>query len=81
VLVAVASHPNVIAARTPVPVYLLFEVEAKVYRKGFEISSEDPEERRWYNVDVVVQPEDVPTYSLYQNEGDAVFQPQCDGSI
>ena len=40
---------HVIAARTPDPVYLFIEVEAKVYRKGVEISSENPEERRWYS--------------------------------
>jgi len=40
---------QVIAARTPDPVYLFIEVEAKVYRKGVEISSENPEERRWYS--------------------------------
>ena len=30
------------------PVYLFIEVETKVYRKGVEISSQNPEERRWY---------------------------------
>jgi hypothetical protein len=44
--------------------YLYVEVEAKVYRKGIEISSENPEERRWYFSNVVMQPEDVPSYSL-----------------
>jgi len=45
-------------------VYLYVEIESKVYRKGVEISSENPEERRWYFSNVVVQPEDVPSYSL-----------------
>jgi hypothetical protein len=66
---------QVIAARTPDPVYLFIEVETKVYRKGVEISSENPEERRrratGRRSDVLA----------YQTEGDAVFQPQRDGSI
>src|SRR5947209_6352987 len=49
-------------------VYLFIEVETKVYRKGVEISSEHPEERRWYMSNVVVQPEDVPTYSLIKQK-------------
>ena len=44
--------------------YLYVEIETKVYRKGVEISSENPEERRWYFSNVVEQPEDVPSYSL-----------------
>src|SRR5689334_3120878 len=49
-------------------VYLYVEIESKVYRKGVEISSDNPEERRWYFSDVVVQPEDVPTYSLVKQK-------------
>jgi hypothetical protein len=56
------------AARHGNTVYLYVEVESKVYRKGVEISSENPEERRWYFSDVVVQPEDVPTYSLVKQK-------------
>ena len=52
------------AMQTPNTVYLFVEIETKVYRKDVEISSENPEERRWYFSNVVVQPEDVPTYSL-----------------
>jgi hypothetical protein len=48
--------------------YLYVEVESKVYRKGIEISSENPEERRWYFSNVVVQPEDVPSYSLIKQK-------------
>jgi hypothetical protein len=48
--------------------YLFIEVETKVYRKGIEISNENPEERRWYMSNVVVQPEDVPTYSLIKKK-------------
>ena len=44
--------------------YLYVEVETKVYRKGVEISGENPEERRWYFSNVVEQPADVPSYSL-----------------
>jgi len=53
---------------TPNTVYLFIEIETKVYRKGVEISSENPEERRWYFSNVVVQPEDVPTYSLIKQK-------------
>jgi len=45
-------------------VYLFVEIETKVYRKGVEISSANPQERRWYFSNVIVQPMDVPTYSL-----------------
>jgi hypothetical protein len=52
------------ASRSFNTVYLYVEVETKVYKKGVEISSANPEERRWYFSNVVVQPEDVPSYSL-----------------
>ena len=48
--------------------YLYVEVETKVYRKGVEISGENPEERRWYFSNVVEQPEDVPSYSLVKQK-------------
>ncbi|MGZ8842780.1 MAG: hypothetical protein ACXW18_03905 [Pyrinomonadaceae bacterium] len=48
--------------------YLYVEIETKVYRKGIEISSENPEERRWYFSNVVEQPEDVPSYSLVKQK-------------
>jgi hypothetical protein len=48
--------------------YLYIEVETKVYRKGIEISSENPEERRWYFSNVVEEPEDVPLYSLVKKK-------------
>jgi hypothetical protein len=48
--------------------YLYVEIESKVYRKGVEISSENPSERRWYFSNVVVQPEDVPSYSLVKQK-------------
>lgn len=48
--------------------YLYVEVETKVYRKGVEISRDNPEERRWYFSNVVVQPEDVPSYSLVKQK-------------
>jgi hypothetical protein len=49
-------------------VYLFVEVEAKVYRKDVGISSENPSERRWYFSNVIVQPMDVPTYSLIKQK-------------
>src|SRR6185436_12537726 len=48
--------------------YLYVEVETKVYRKGVEISGENPEERRWYFSNVVEEPEDVPSYSLVKQK-------------
>lgn len=57
-----------IATRPLSPAYMFVEIETKVYRKGVEISSENPEERRWYISNVVVQPEEVPTYSLVKQK-------------
>ena len=48
--------------------WFFVEIETKLYRKGVEISSENPSERRWYISNVVVQPEDVPTYSLVKQK-------------
>ena len=44
--------------------YLFVEIETVVHRAGVETSSDNPEERRWYFSNVIVQPEGVPTYSL-----------------
>ena len=52
------------ATHTANTVYLFIEIEAKVYRKDVPISNANPSERRWYFSNVVVQPMDVPTYSL-----------------
>jgi hypothetical protein len=52
------------ATHTANTVYLFVEVETKVYRKDVRTSSENPNERRWYFSNVIVQPMDVPTYSL-----------------
>src|SRR5258708_32000217 len=49
-------------------VYLFVEVETKVYRKDVAISSANPSERRWYFSNVIVQPMDVPTYSLIKQK-------------
>jgi hypothetical protein len=48
--------------------YLFIEIETKVYRKGVEISSANPEERRWYFSNVVEMPQDVPSYSLIKQK-------------
>lgn len=66
-LVPVESR-SVKATLTANTVYLFVEIETKVYRKDVEISSENPSERRWYFSNVVVQPEDVPTYSLIKQK-------------
>jgi hypothetical protein len=71
---AVAAVPlrvvNVSAPATPAAntVYLFVEVETKVYRKDVPVSSEHPSERRWYFSNVIVQPMDVPTYSLIKQK-------------
>src|ERR1700674_3908549 len=56
------------ATHTANTVYLFIEIEARVYRKDVPISSEHPSERRWYFSNVVVQPMDVPTYSLIKQK-------------
>lgn len=48
--------------------WFFVEIETTVNRKGVETGSENPEERRWYLSNVVVQPEDVPTYSLVKQK-------------
>ena len=45
-------------------VWLFVEIETTVHRTGVPTSSENPNERRWYMSNVIVQPEDFPTYSL-----------------
>lgn len=49
-------------------VYQFVEVETTVHLVNVETSSAHPEERRWYMSTVIVQPEDVPTYSLIQKK-------------
>src|SRR5229473_370623 len=56
------------ATHTANTVYLFVEIETKVYRKDVEISSANPSERRWYFSNVIVQPMDVPTYSLIKQK-------------
>ena len=63
------SQPTTaIAQQRAKPVYLFVEVETKVYRQDVEISNANPSERRWYISNVIVQPEDVPTYSLVKQK-------------
>jgi hypothetical protein len=54
--------------RKPDPAYQFVEIETTVHRARVETSSENPEERRWYISSVIVQPEDVPTYSLIKQK-------------
>ena len=49
-------------------VYLFVEIETTVHRAVVETSSQNPNERRWYISNVVVQPEDVPSYSLVKQK-------------
>jgi hypothetical protein len=55
-------------ARTVNTAYLFVEIETTVHRAGVETSSENPNERRWYFSNVIVQPEDVPTYHLIKEK-------------
>lgn len=48
--------------------YLFVEIETTVHPLGVESSDESPYERRWYFSNVIVQPEDVPTYSLVKKK-------------
>ena len=64
-----SSRPSAAAPRPAAnTVYLFVEIESKVYRKDVPISSANPSERRWYFSNVVVQPMDVPTYSLIKQK-------------
>ena len=64
ILFIVPFHSSPSAAIRSNTVYLFVEIETVVHRAGVETSSEHPNERRWYFSNVIVQPEDVPTYSL-----------------
>lgn len=44
--------------------YLFVEIETTVHVAGVPTSSEHPNERRWNMSNVIVQPEDFPSYSL-----------------
>lgn len=71
ILCVLSSQPQTLSAIAPnksFTAYLYVEIESKVYRKGVEISSQNPEERRWYFSNVVEQPEDVPSYSLVKQK-------------
>ena len=50
--------------RKATTMWLFVEIETTVHREGVPTSGENPNERRWYLSNVIVQPEDVPTYSL-----------------
>ena len=61
------AHQSAGSARSDT-VYQFVEFETTVHLAKVETSSEHPEERRWYMSTVMVQPEDVPTYSLVQKK-------------
>ena len=59
------SRPAAVtAAHKATTGYQFVEIETTVHVTGVETSSEHPNERRWYISSVIVQPEDVPSYSL-----------------
>ena len=64
---AAATRPAAAKRSIDAP-YQFVEVETTVHLANVETSSEHPEERRWYMSTVIVQPEDVPTYSLIQKK-------------
>lgn len=68
VLVPAVASKRAAAKRSPDTAYQFVEFETTVHLAGVETSSEHPEERRWYMSTVIVQPEDVPTYSLVQKK-------------
>jgi len=63
-----SRHINAVSERRNFTAWFFVEIETTVHKKGVETSSENPEERRWYMSNVVVQPEDVPTYSLVKQK-------------
>src|SRR5260221_11077795 len=58
-------------------VYLFVEIETTVHVQGVPTSSSQPNERRWYMSNVIVQPEDVPTYSLIRQK----YMPYFSGNV
>jgi len=56
------------ATRKQNTAYQFIEIETTVHLAGVETSSEHPEERRWYISNIIVQPEDVPSYSLVKEK-------------
>jgi len=76
-LVPAATTKRAAAERALDAAYQFVEVETTVHLAGVETSSEHPEERRWYMSNVIVQPEDVPTYSLLKQK----FIPYFNGNV
>ncbi len=67
-LLPTATNNPAAAKRAVNTAYQFVEFETTVHRVNVETSSEHPEERRWYMSTVIVQPEDVPSYSLVQKK-------------
>lgn len=69
VLCVWSSRPAVIGRATQANTAWHFvEIETTVHRAGVETSNDDPQERRWYISNVLIQPDDVPTYSLVKKK-------------
>ena len=62
--IVLSRHTAVTAAHKMATGYQFVEIETTVHVAGVETSSEHPNERRWYISSVILQPEDVPSYSL-----------------
>jgi hypothetical protein len=67
-IVLLNAPAAVTRATSPNVAWQFIEIETTVHRVGVETSSDNPEERRWYFSNVVIQPEDVPTYSLVKQK-------------
>src|ERR1035437_8269581 len=80
-VVSITFHPlravTAITADKVNTAYLFVEIETTVHVTGVPTSSEHPNERRWYMSNVIVQPEDVPTYSLVTKK----FKPYCSRNV
>ena len=57
--------------------YQFIDIETTVHVAGVETSSAHPNERRWYISNIIVQPEDVPSYSLIKEK----FMPYFSGNV
>jgi hypothetical protein len=64
VAIPFSRHAHAVAREHNFAAWFFVEIETTVHRKGVDPDGDDREERRWYISNVVVQPEDVPTYSL-----------------
>src|SRR5215471_2281997 len=63
-----SRSPGAAATHHANTAYQFIDIETTVHVAGVETSSEHPNERRWYISNIIVQPEDVPSYSLVKQK-------------